>query len=124
VDPSANEIVWTYETRPGWNFFSFFISGAQRLPNGNTLICEGMTGRLFEVTYEGEIVWEYVSPFYGEHERFGRSNTIFRAYRYGPDFAGFSEKDLDPREICLAEPPDGGLIQRARDSWRSSLPST
>ena len=96
VDPSANEIVWTYETRPGWNFFSFFISGAQRLPNGNTLICEGMTGRLFEVTYEGEIVWEYVSPFYGEHERFGRSNTVFRAYRYGPDFPGFSEKDLDP----------------------------
>ena len=39
-------------------------SGAQRLPNGNTLICEGMTGRLFEVTSVGEVVWEYVTPFF------------------------------------------------------------
>ena len=97
VDPATKEIRWEYQTRPGWEFFSAFISGAQRLPNGNTLICEGMTGRLFEVTHEGTIVWEYVNPFHGYGERFGNANRVFRAYRYSPDFSGFKGKDLDPK---------------------------
>lgn len=100
VNPKTNEIQWKYETRPGWDFFSYFISGAQRLPNGNTLICEGMTGRLFEVTRDGEVVWEYINPFFGESERFGRSNLVFRAYRYGPDFPGFRGKDLSPERYA------------------------
>ena len=98
VDPKTNETPWQYETRPGWEFFSSYISGAQRLPNGNTLICEGMTGRLFEVTVLGEIVWEYTNPFFGEDERLERVNTVFRAYRYGPDFSGFVGKDLDSQD--------------------------
>jgi len=96
VDPASEKIVWTYETRPPWDFFSSFISGAQRLPNGNTLICEGQTGRLFEVTYDGEIVWEYVNPFFGARARYGRVNLVFRAYRYAPDFPGFRGKPLNP----------------------------
>ena len=96
VNPKTGQIDWQYETNPGWEFFSSFISGAQRLPNGNTLICEGMTGRLFEVTAEGEIVWEYTSPFFGRDDRFGLVNMVFRAYRYGPDFLGFNGKDLSP----------------------------
>jgi hypothetical protein len=96
VDPKTNTIAWRYEARPGWDFFSYFISGAQRLPNGNTLICEGMTGRIFEVTHEGEIVWQYTNPFFDEDERFGRVNLVFRAYRYGPDFPGLAGHALDP----------------------------
>jgi hypothetical protein len=96
VDPRTKEIQWEYKVRPGWEFFSAFISGAQRLPNGNTLICEGMTGRLFEVTRESEMVWEYVNPFFGYEERFGNGNRVFRAYRYSPDFSGFKGKTLDP----------------------------
>lgn len=96
VNPRRNEICWTYETRPGWNFFSSFISGAQRLANGNTLICEGMKGRFLEVTQAGETVWEYVNPFFGDDERWGRTNLVFRAYRYGPDFPGFQGKTLSP----------------------------
>ena len=96
IDPNSNEIQWEYKTKPGWDFFSSFISGSQRQPNGNTLICEGMRGRIFEVTTGGEIVWQYTNPFYGDDARFGRSNTVFRAYRYGPDFPGFKGKDLDP----------------------------
>ena len=99
VDPTNNEIKWEYKTRPGWEFFSAFISGAQRLPNGNTLICEGMTGRLFEVTQEGTMVWEYANPFYGYDDRFGYASRIFRAYRYGPDFPGFKGKDLNPERF-------------------------
>jgi hypothetical protein len=98
VNPNTNRIKWEYKTRPPWLFFSSFISGAQRQPNGNTLICEGMTGRLFEVTRDGETVWEYNNPFYGEDERFGHVNRVFRTYRYGPDFPGFRDKELDARK--------------------------
>jgi len=55
-----NEPEWTYSD-PG-AFFSSHLSGANRLPNGNTLVCEGVAGRFFEVTSEGEVVWEYVNP--------------------------------------------------------------
>ncbi len=41
--------------------------GAQRLANGNTFICESAFGRLFEVTPEGETVWEYIIPFFNEY---------------------------------------------------------
>jgi outer membrane protein assembly factor BamB len=62
VDPKTDKIVWTY--KPGETFRSWHISGCQRLYNGNTLITEGENGRIFEVTVEGEIVWEYNNPFY------------------------------------------------------------
>jgi hypothetical protein len=96
VDATTDTIVWSYDTKPSWRFFSSFISGAQRLENGNTLICEGMQGRLFEVTTEGNIVWEYVNPFFGEDERWGNVNIVFRAYRYSPDFSGFRGKSFSP----------------------------
>jgi hypothetical protein len=49
-------------------FYSPFISSAQRLPNGNTLITEGSDGRIIEVTAGHEIVWEYIGPYWGRHE--------------------------------------------------------
>jgi hypothetical protein len=58
-----NEPIWRYGSADNTEFYSSFISGAQRLPNGHTLICEGADGRVFEVTREGEIVWEYLSPW-------------------------------------------------------------
>jgi hypothetical protein len=45
------------------------VSNAQRLPNGNTPIDEGMCGRFFEVTSAGEVVWEYVNPHFGPASR-------------------------------------------------------
>ncbi len=94
IDPRTDETVWEYRTKPPWEFSSYFISGAQRLPNGNTLICEGMTGRLFEVTMDSEVVWEYVNPFFGEHPRHGYVNSLFRARRYAPDFRGLAGRTL------------------------------
>jgi hypothetical protein len=64
------------------NFFSSYISGVQRLPNGNTLICEGLTGRIFEVTPSGDVVWEYTSPHFFDAPVFGHTNAVFRAKRY------------------------------------------
>jgi hypothetical protein len=62
-------------------FCSRRISGAQRLENGNTLICEGNAGRIFEVTPEGDIVWEYISPYTGEIDAEVPRNSVYRAYR-------------------------------------------
>ncbi len=57
--------VWSYTAPKRYQFFSSFISGAQRLPNGNTLICSGASGTVFEVTPAKETVWKYVSPVMG-----------------------------------------------------------
>jgi hypothetical protein len=46
-------------------FFTPRMGNAQRLPNGNTLINEACFGRFFEVTPQGETVWEYVNPYFG-----------------------------------------------------------
>src|SRR5262249_52773736 len=54
--------VWSYTAPKKTDFFSAFISGTQRLANGNTLICSGANGTVFEVTPEKEIVWKYVNP--------------------------------------------------------------
>ena len=87
VDPVANKEVWRYVGNPRRTFISWFISGCQRLSSGNTLICEGLWGRLFEVTPDGEVVWEYVSPFLvdWDHPAYVDTNTIFRCYRYAAD---------------------------------------
>ncbi len=86
IDPVALKIVWQYTpSEAGFlypmdsnRFYSPFISGAQRLPNGNTLICEGSDGRVFEVTAKHELVWEYICPYKGS---FMPMNMIYRAYR-------------------------------------------
>jgi hypothetical protein len=54
--------VWSYVAPRRIDFYAPFISGAQRLANGNTLICSGTNGTIFEVTPKNEIVWKYVNP--------------------------------------------------------------
>ena len=91
LDPATNEIQWEYMGSPRTTFFSWFISGVQRLPSGNTLICEGVCGRLFEVTPAGDIVWNYVSPFIADEFPYEGGKFIFRVYRYAassPEIAG------------------------------------
>lgn len=90
VDMQTNEVVWDTVTENERGYvsgripFSTFISGARRLPNGNTLLCEGQNGRLYEVTYDTrEVVWEYYRPSKDQ----GVSRwAVFRAFRYAPDF--------------------------------------
>lgn len=84
VNPLTSETVWKYQESTPSNFFSPRISNAQRLPNGNTLINEGWFGRFFEVTSEGEVVWEYVNPYFGPATAAAKAqtNSVFRAYRY------------------------------------------
>ena len=81
INPATNKIGWTYQDRPVSNFFLPRMCNAQRLPNGNTLINEASFGRFFEVTRDGEIVWEYVNLFFGESPH-AETNAVFRALRY------------------------------------------
>jgi outer membrane protein assembly factor BamB len=84
VNPATNDIVWRYQDPNAQGFYSDRISNAQRLPNGNTLINEGMFGRFFEVTPAGEVVWEFVNPYFVPRNGPPRTqtNSVFRVYRY------------------------------------------
>lgn len=84
VHPATKEIVWKYQEAILPDFFSPRNSNAQRLPNGNTLINEGSFGRFFEVSPDGEVVWEYVNPYFAPATAAPNSqyNTVFRVLRY------------------------------------------
>jgi len=96
VDRSTKEIVWQYRDRSNPStFFSPFMGGAQRLPNGNTFITEAVFGRVFEVTPKGDICWEYINPHFADYKELNApeleqvgfdfpANAIFRAYKYTP----------------------------------------
>ena len=102
IDPVTDEVAWEYRGDPPISFYSYHISGAERLPNGNTLICEGAPGRIFEATPVGEIVWEYINPFLGQSgfgvggSFSGLANSVFRAHRYGYDHPALAGRDLNP----------------------------
>ncbi len=59
VDMDTGKIIWQYIPAPVFSMMSLHIAGAERLMNGNTLICEGECGRVFEVNRDGEICWEW-----------------------------------------------------------------
>ncbi len=78
LNPRTEEIEWEYTGSPKDAFYSPYISGARRLPNGNTLICEGSKAHLFEVTPDGDVVWSFVNPYGSAHDR----GSIYRCQRY------------------------------------------
>lgn len=95
------EPVWRYSD-PG-RFFAPFISGCQRLPNGNTLICEGPKGRVFEVTPANAIVWEFWNPVGGDLKVDGvDGKALFRATRLAPDHPGLAGRVLAPPAAASA----------------------
>jgi hypothetical protein len=92
----------TYTATPPTSFFAGFLSSAQRLPNGNTLIDNGPLGNFFEVQPDGTQVWRYVNPVAiagpVAQETIG-ANRAFRAERYAPDYPGLIGKDLTPGDL-------------------------
>jgi hypothetical protein len=89
IDPQDNRVVWQYADETANLFYSPFMGNAQRLPNGNTHITESSTGRLFEVTPAGEVVWEYVIPWFAPYPDAaarktgpGHLNSVFQTWRY------------------------------------------
>ncbi|ARF54497.1 aryl-sulfate sulfotransferase [Streptomyces gilvosporeus] len=85
----SGTVVWEYHDPAREAFFAPFMGSAQRLPNGNTLITDSPAGRLFEVTAQGLVCWEYVVPQFGSYHEPevgalfpSLNNAVFRAYRY------------------------------------------
>ena len=104
------ELSWQYVGDPPSSFYGEEISGTQRLPNGNTLACEGTTGRFFEVTAAGDLLWEYVNPVANagpmtQNElasldpKGHPENAVFKIHWYPADFAGFAGRDMTPGEV-------------------------
>ena len=99
---------WEYSAD---GFYSKFMSGAQHLPNGNILICEGDDGHLFEVTKEKEVVWKYVNPVSSYGFSFPQggtplNNDLFRGTKYGVDHPAFIGKNLIQGSALEASPWD------------------
>jgi len=118
-DPITLKIIWQVTPKElghaiptdASKFYSPYVSAAQRLPNGNTLITEGSDGRLIEVTVDHEIVWEWISPYYTHSEEGKPSNNmIYRAYRYPYDYVPQEPK---PEEIAI-EPIDNTILPCTR----------
>jgi hypothetical protein len=113
TDSLSNQVAWNFRSVMENSFYSSYISGCQRLPNGNTLICSGATGHFFEVTADKEVVWEYINPMKGggfggpggaptamkiqTDADAGFTFSVFRALRYAPDHPALAGKDLTPK---------------------------
>jgi hypothetical protein len=100
--------VWEYAADPPTGFFSQNISGAERLPGGTTLVCEGSKGRLFEVRSDGsdEVVWEYRNPVTNsgitQQGDTPTNGPVFKARWYAAAFPGLVGRPLtqgDPIEL-------------------------
>jgi hypothetical protein len=91
INPVTKAVVWVYDQ---WlQFHSTYTSSAQRLSNGNTLICESVSKRVFEVTPRGETVWEYVAP-----------EGTPRSYRYPYDHCPQTAALGAPRQMSVTPP--------------------
>ncbi len=113
VNAQTGKIEWEYAAPVANSFYTARQGGAQRLPNGNTLVTSSNHGHLFEVTQDKKVVWEYVSPVTGADQMqcfLGAGglafNMIHRAYRYGKDFPGLKGRDLSNRVPLAKDCPE------------------
>ena len=93
---------WSYTAPNPADFYAPIISGAQRLPNGNTQICDGPSGTVFQVTPDGTIVWRYINPAQERgkppiYQGDNAANKMYRAPWYPPDYPGLKNLDLTPK---------------------------
>jgi len=108
---------WSYVAPNPPDFYSAFISGANRTSNGNTLITHGAKGKLFEVTPAGATVWSYVNPksttgtIAQGNTPPNNTNLVFRSYRYEADYAGLDGRDLTPSGVLEIEDSDGDGLE-------------
>lgn len=109
INPVTKEIVWQYigndADLPNWTFSSTFIGSARRLPNGNTLIDEGMTGRIFQVTPKHKVVWEYINPYEGRMSLGGRIVNMRWVYRAQPIPYDWVPTGTPHEEKAVVPPP-------------------
>ncbi len=108
----SKQISWLYGTQSPSGMASHIGGSAQRLPNGNTLICADTEGHFMEVTSTGALAWEYISPVLKDHsalkvmpDSVPMTNSVFRAYRFAPDHPAFTGRTLTPVGLITAIAP-------------------
>jgi hypothetical protein len=96
-DPAAgfapDAPAWQYSANPPESFFAALISSVQRLPNGNTQLCDGPAGHVFEVTPSGDTVWTYTLT----DTKGATGVQVFRAVRYDSSYPGLAGRTLTPQ---------------------------
>jgi hypothetical protein len=115
--------VWQYTATPPTSFYSSQLGSVQRLPNGNTLICEGTKGRFFEVRPDSQTVWTYINPVSDTlpaYQGTVAQYQVHRSPRYAPDYAGLQGHDLTPgypvelyttkQYVGVEQPPPAGSV--------------
>jgi hypothetical protein len=109
----SRQIVWSYSSKNNTSFYSTIGSSAQRLLNGNTLICSMNDGHFFEVAPDDTtIVWEYINPMTRDgvkkikEDNYPTYNGVFRAYRYTSDHPALAGHDLTQGETMTGFDPD------------------
>ncbi len=123
------QAVWSYSAPKKSDFYSFFISGAQRLPNGNTLICSGANGTVFEVRPGKEVVWKYTNPVMGNPGGPGGPGgppggvDLFPMFVRGPlDLSPDQNKQLDEFQMEIRGKFDKTLNEVQRKQVREINP--
>jgi hypothetical protein len=103
LDLATRRVVWQSRA-PGLGRtpYSAFLGSAQRLPNGNTLICEGLNGRFFQVTMDDKVVWEYVNPYDGSPAFRG---AVYRVNAYPPEYCPQFKKLPPAAGSAVKAPP-------------------
>ena len=114
-------LIWSYVANPPSSLFAHDISGAQRLQNGNTILCAGPYGTFYEVTAAGDVVWKYICPV----DNIGpltqgdtlptnpvrpeeKMNSVFRVYKYPFTYAAFTGRVLTPGDYIELYPGSVG----------------
>lgn len=98
---------WLYKDSVPTNFYSQIISGAERMPNGNTIICSGVQGLFFEVTPTGKTVWKYKNPLAGnlvKSDATTGNNPVFRCTFYPASYPAFAGKTLSGGRVLEKNP--------------------
>ena len=107
VNPVSQEVVWRYVGSDESPFFTHWLGYVERLENGNTLITESSRGRIFEVSEEGRVVWEYLNPHRAGNEG-ELIATVMGAQRIRLEDLQFLEHSEPNGENGRATPADNG----------------
>ncbi len=109
----SKQIAWKFSSKNNTTFYSTIGSSAQRLPNGNTLVCSMNDGHFFEVyPADTSIVWEYINPMTRDGikkikvDNYPTYNAVFRAYMYSADHPALAGHDLTPGNTMTGQVPD------------------
>ena len=107
----SRQITWMYYSMANQGMFSHLDSSVQRLPNGNTLICDSTEGHIFEVTATGDAVWEYINPVTEDgisaykRDNWPMQNAVFRAYRFATNHPALAGRTLIPQSTITGSTP-------------------